>query len=423
MQTEFPKQLIKSAYLKITDEDRDGVTLIHSLSGRQFKVCKKTVTVLDFFREPQFIEQLSLSSAMKLSIHELWSKGLLVDYLHREIEAVLRIPNKPSYFGLPNLDGQQSPQVVMIGVPFAGGNTEFPEVKGFPSRLRQLSDMYGIDLSGKSWVNMSALGENLSVQNLAALVKENLLKDGGDILCHPYESRRHILAKIKTLLGELFSAGYVPFSIGGDHSMSLPIIQAASTRYDEFQVFHFDAHTDVYSSAFEPMLQVDNIHHHGNFVSHCLKIPQITQYYQFGIRGINNITHQDKPKLKTFWVNELKRAILQQQVLDIPLDVPCYITFDIDVMDPSLAPGTNTPVPNGFTLTEILDLFKLLQLNQRRIIGLDFVEVNVKKDTGGLTGSLATQLILNLLNQINPQLIPTANKADKQAKYSFSSKD
>jgi len=84
----------------------------------------------------------------------------------------------------------------------------------------------------------------------------------------------------------------------------------------------------------------------------------------------------------------------------LPEDQNYYLSFDIDVLDPSIAPGTATPMPNGLTFEEVMRLFERLELQNKRIVGLDFVEVNVERDSYDLTISMAAQLILNMLNFI-----------------------
>ena len=84
----------------------------------------------------------------------------------------------------------------------------------------------------------------------------------------------------------------------------------------------------------------------------------------------------------------------------MPTDVPYYVTFDIDVLDPSVAPGTATPVPGGFNFEEIKQLFSVV-LQNKNIVGLDLVETNPDYDKENLTMQTAIQTILYLLNLIN----------------------
>jgi agmatinase len=96
----------------------------------------------------------------------------------------------------------------------------------------------------------------------------------------------------------------------------------------------------------------------------------------------------------------LKALIAEGRELPLPDDVPWYVTFDIDVMDPAFAPGTATPVPRGFTPEEIQKLFQLT-LRNKHIVGFDLVEATQEHDRFNVTTEYAIEIILSLLSCIN----------------------
>ena len=144
------------------------------------------------------------------------------------------------------------------------------------------------------------------------------------------------------------------------------------------------------------ILDKNQLHHHGNFVNKVLELENVVKYYQFGIRGIINSTGFENKKIILYWAHTLKENINQ---IELPENEYYYITFDIDVIDPSFAPGTATPVPMGLSVFDIHNLFNHL-LKNKKIIGIDFVEINPSKDINSTTLNLAIELIFKLLSFI-----------------------
>jgi len=394
--------LVKSSFLKKSKETK-GYKIAHLVTGRQFVVDEATIEVLDFFNQPQAIHRSELSQSMGHSIDFMIEGGLLVEAEKARKETYYTTYASQTFFGFEQYDPTNKEQeVVLIGVPFSGGNPSSSAPKYFPGFLRNYLHKHNLKLTPQSNPNYHILGNNAEVYQLENLINNTKIKDGGDIFIHFYESRTEVYEKIKHIQKGIINNNKIPFSIGGDHSISYPIINSIAQKYPAFNVLHFDAHTDVYSSSYESILDKNGLHHHGNFVTKCLELDSLKKYYQFGIRGINNAFHKnDNPKLEMYWADYVKAILHKADTIDLPPDEYYYITFDIDVLDPAVAPGTATPLPGGFSFEEIILLFKKLGLENKKIIGIDFVEVNTEKDKQNLTTSLSAQLILNLLNFIN----------------------
>jgi agmatinase len=270
----------------------------------------------------------------------------------------------------------------------------------FPDYLRAFLDRK-LKFSRTRKINPKILGCDVSMKKLDALIQNNALSDAGNVYVHGFETRRDIYQKISAIANEILERGHIPFTIGGDHSISYPLIRSVALNHESFNVIHFDAHTDVYSSSFDEILELNGLHHHGNFVSHCVQLPQLKKYYQFGIRGFSNAFTENIPdKVKSYWTQDVKAIIAGEKSIRLPKNEKYYLTFDIDVLDPLIAPGTGTPEPNGLWFDDIINLFKKLNLNNKNIIGIDFVEVNPTRDNNNVTTLIATQIILNLLNCI-----------------------
>jgi agmatinase len=139
---------------------------------------------------------------------------------------------------------------------------------------------------------------------------------------------------------------------------------------------------------------------------HCLELPQLERVYHFGVRGLSNRFSASSDKQRILWLEDIRTFLATQKPSGVwaelagePDDCYYYITLDIDVLDPAVAPGTATPVINGLNLNELVTLFRRL-LPNKRIIGLDLVELDPTLDHHGLTTQCAINLLLHLLNLV-----------------------
>jgi agmatinase len=177
--------------------------------------------------------------------------------------------------------------------------------------------------------------------------------------------------------------------LGGDHSITYPILAAFEGPVAVIQI---DAHPDLaeYTAGEE--------HHHGNFMSRALSLPQVTDVYQVGLRG-TTVAPQGQIRGKVGMVLTPKglRALgVEAFVAALPDASSYYVTFDIDSLDPIYAPGTSTPVPGGLTFEEAKDLLVAIG-SSRRCVGFDLVEVNPQRDTNDHTAIAAIELLLAFL--------------------------
>ncbi len=392
--------LQKSSFVKIQKEGK-VYRIIHNVSGKQFVVDQKAIDVINLFDTPTTLEECNFDSLVENSIIFLVNNGVLVPTSNKKAALERRQLVSQKLFGVKEYKPKQKDKnVVFLGVPFGSGNPVSRDTCKFPDYLRAFLDRK-LKFNRRRKINPKILGSDIAMDNLNALIRENALSDAGNVYVHGFETRRDIYQKISTIANEIIKNGHIPFTIGGDHSISYPLIRSLAINHDSFNVLHFDAHTDVYSSAFDEILELNGLHHHGNFVSHCVKLPQLKKYYQFGIRGLANAFTENMPdKVKSFWTQDVKAIIAGEKHIRLPKNEKYYITFDIDVLDPLIAPGTGTPEPNGLWFDDIINLFKKLNLSNKNIIGVDFVEVNPDRDNNNSTTLMAAQIILNLLNFI-----------------------
>ncbi|MEY4931265.1 MAG: agmatinase, partial [Bacteroidota bacterium] len=174
-------------------------------------------------------------------------------------------------------------------------------------------------------------------------------------------------------------------SLGGDHSITYPVVKAISKKYGKLNILHIDAHPDLYD------------HFEGNKFSHACPFARImeeglaSRLVQVGIRTMN--THQHE-QANRFGVEVLEMKNWQA-IHHIKFDGPIYISLDMDAIDPAFAPGVSHHEPGGFTTREVLSILQHVQGN---VVGADLVEFNPTRDTSGITAMLAAKLFKELLD-------------------------
>lgn len=401
-------QLMLSPYAKISLLSANGKAKIsHMVNGKTFEVGQAVVEILQTLQVPHSYEQLEAAfTAYKSDLKNILSFLLVRDIIsekENQQEQVIGItPVQERLFNLENFNpADPAFKVPFVGVPFGRGNPKSVNTAKFPFHIRRITHQLALNFTNakNKPFNFDCLDSNLDFTNLRSLLNRDALRDYGNVFIDVNESSQFIYDKLHTLAATLFKANRTPFFIGGDHSISYPLIKAAAEKYDNLHVIHFDAHTDTYTSPYTYIEHPGKVHHHGNFVSKCLENTSVTRFYQFGIRGVCNLLQQAVPAQTIYWASQLKKLLAEDGTIDLPDNVPYYITFDIDVLDPAIAPGTATPVPGGLSMEEIKKLFQLL-LPNKKIVGFDIVEASPEYDKANMTAELAVEVILCLLNYL-----------------------
>jgi agmatinase len=213
--------------------------------------------------------------------------------------------------------------------------------------------------------------------------------DVGDVLVYPtvpLETNTKITEAVKKILAKKA----FPIILGGDHSITFPVVRAFDVP---LTVVHIDAHLDTWTGA------KGNLDH-ASWVLRVAKLPTIKHISQIGMRGIANDT-ESAGNAKTIGTTivtseEIHRRGIAAAIESIPQSENIYVTFDVDSMDPTLAPGTGTLEPGGLNFQEIDELMKQIP-NRGKLVGLDIVEVNPYRDPSGRTAQTAIRLLVDLL--------------------------
>lgn len=211
--------------------------------------------------------------------------------------------------------------------------------------------------------------------------------DCGDLV-YAFGDARQMSEKLQAHASRLLAAGKRMLSFGGDHFVTLPLLRAHAKHFGKLALVHFDAHTDTYPTGSE--------FDHGTmfYTAPCEGLIDPYHSVQIGIR-----TEFDRDNgftvLDSAQVNDRSVPDVLAQVKQIVGDLPVYLTFDIDCLDPAYAPGTGTPVAGGLSSDRALKLLRGLQ--DLPIVGMDLVEVAPAYDHGEITALAAATLALEML--------------------------
>ena len=268
----------------------------------------------------------------------------------------------------------QGVDVAVLGVPFDLATTNRPGSRLGPRGIRAASASLAWEQCVQGW-DFSPLEE------LAIVDYGDCPFDAGTPDRVPeaiYRQARDILATDTALL-----------SLGGDHFISYPLLRAHAEKHGPLALIHFDAHSDTWE---DEGARID----HGTMFYHATKeglvVPEASA--QIGLRTYNESTLGFNI-FDAVAVHERGAATIAERVRALVGDRPCYLTFDIDCLDPSFAPGTGTPVVGGLSSHQALQLLR--HLRGINLVGMDVVEVAPPYDVSEITALAAATMALQQL--------------------------
>jgi len=271
--------------------------------------------------------------------------------------------------------------LAVLGIPFDSMVTNRPGARFGPNAIRQ----------------SSIRGRNYSQQMEVGVYERLRCVDVGDVPVNPFDYAE-TFRQIESRVSELQQRGAAVVSLGGDHSVLLPILRATNKKYPRLTIIQFDAHSDTSDEGWGQRF------HHGTPVRRAIEEGLVPgdRIFQIGIRGsIGSARYNDFANEAGIHVLNMqsfhdanRRTAFLQTLRDVAGSDPCYLTFDIDGIDPAFAPGTGTPVVGGLTSFEALNLMRSLRgLN---FIGGDVVEVAPAYDSSDITSLLAATLAFEI---------------------------
>jgi len=268
----------------------------------------------------------------------------------------------------------QGAEIAVTGVPFDQAVTNRPGTRLGPRAIREASALQAPD---------APYGWPFDVLSERAIVDYgDLAFDYADVAAFPKALRAHIR--------KILAADVAPVTLGGDHYISFPILQAMASEYGPIALIQFDAHTDTWPD--DDLSRVD----HGTMFYKAVKsgVVDAARSVQVGIRTTNEetlgVTVIDAPTVHAMTPEEVA-----QQIMDVVGDAPCYVTFDIDALDPAFAPGTGTPVWGGLSSAQAEAILR--GLGGINIKGGDVVEVSPPFDTTGATAIAGAHVATSII--------------------------
>ena len=257
--------------------------------------------------------------------------------------------------------------ITLIGLPFDAASSFLRGAAAAPDAIRQA---------------LHSPASNGWSESGREVVTDAMLADHDDLALPPTEES---IALIEAGMRSLFSTGARPIALGGDHSVTYPILRAlASTRRD-VTIVHIDAHADLYDS-FE-----------GSRYSHACPFARIMEeglavgLVQVGIR---TLTQHQREQGARFGVDMFD--MMRWTRGDRPaVRTPIYLSIDLDGLDPAFAPGVSHREPGGLTVREVIALVQSLE---GPIVGADIVELNPARDVDGCTAIVAAKLVKEVVD-------------------------
>jgi len=294
---------------------------------------------------------------------------------------------------LPGLDA------ALLGIPFDGGTSYRTGSRFGPRDIRQNSSL------------IRPYNPVLEVSPFDVL----RVADVGDVDVNPINIE-DTYGRVEQAVADVLNAGVVPVCVGGDHSLSLPILRAVNRKHGPVGMVHFDSHQDMWEEYF------GNKYFHGTPFRRAVEegLLDTKRVIQIGIRGpvYADSDFDFARKHGIHWVTAPQVAHeglewVKEQML-VVRGGPVYLSFDIDGVDPAFAPGTGTPEVGGLTSREALELVRALVGVQ--LVGADVVEVSPPYDQAGITSMLAANILFEILSVMAATRLQTQETKPRKGK-------
>ncbi|MCZ4271342.1 agmatinase [Maritalea porphyrae] len=262
-------------------------------------------------------------------------------------------------------------KVALLGVPVDHNSSFLPGASLAPARIREA---FHCD-SSNMWTELGVdLGNN-----------ENWV-DAGDVSFADGD-RLKTSQKIRATTLELIAEGKRVLSLGGDHSVSFPLIDAHAQSYDGLNILHVDAHGDLYDD-FE-----GNPLSHASPFARLMETGRISRLLQVGIRTLND--HQ-REQAARFGVEIIEMKDWDDNA-QLGFDGPVYLSVDLDGLDPAFAPGVSHHEPGGFSSRQVINLVHCFE---GPLVGADIVELNPHRDINNMTAMVAARLAKEIMGRL-----------------------
>jgi arginase len=255
-------------------------------------------------------------------------------------------------------------KVALLGVPYDASSSFQRGAAGAPVLIREAL----WSEAGNTWTET---GVDL---------KEGGIEDEGDLWFSDREPGAEARARIEGAVASILDSGRRPLILGGDHSITYPVLRGLRPHYPRLGILHFDAHPDLYHD-----FQGDPYSHACPF-ARIMEEGLADRLVQVGIR---TMTGHQREQAKRFGV-EVTEMRDWRDATPVSFDTPVYLSLDLDVLEPGLAPGVSHREPGGLTVRQVLGIIHVLEAP---LAGADVVELNPLNDATGLTAGVAAKLV------------------------------
>lgn len=294
---------------------------------------------------------------------------------------VPRFAGAPTFARLPRIDQVKKADIAIVGIPFDAGTSYRPGARFGPSHIREASRL----------LRPYNPAQDAEPFALAQVV------DAGDIAVNPFNIDE-ALGQIEAGIDQIVKAGAKPVTLGGDHTIVLPILRSLHKVHGPIAVIHFDAHLDTWDTYFG----ADYTHGTPFRRASEEKLLDADACLHVGIRGplysASDLPEDASMGFRAIHVTEMDQIGIPA-VIDLMLERvkgrAVYVSIDIDVMDPAFAPGTGTPEAGGISSRELLRVIRSLE--KVNLVGADIVEVAPAYDHAQVTGIAASHLAYELV--------------------------
>lgn len=351
--------------------DADGAIFWWPGTGREVRVGRTSARLLALFAIPTTVGAVAAEldavdgerhRTLLGSLEALRERELLRPY---EQPAPSSVAIRTGLFGAPVTDlagalRGDTAHGVVIGVPYDAGVTYRAGARFAPEYLRRVST--GLFRTGRTGMVDPVTGRRV--------LDGVRLVDVGDLV-EPVPTRNGpMLASLADAVAAIVAAGRVPIVLGGDHSITLPVVDGITRAHSGIGVIHLDAHHDYGQARVSDRQDA----HHGNFLDWVVGNDAVECVAQFGIRQLTAEPPERSPKLRGWPGRTAVTTPLDEIVAGLPSGLRWHVTIDIDVLDPSVLSSTGTLLPGGYSHTETVALLAGL-CSRLDVVGVDLVEL------------------------------------------------
>ncbi len=308
----------------------------------------------------------------------------------------IRYPRTSTFYGAEAVDDIEklNHQVAVVGVPFDLGTTFRPGTRFGPEALRRASGggPGAPPPSGeKKWPGYYDYEEE------ERYLVDVSRADIGDVNIMPADFMPNF-DRITETVKKILAKKSLPVVLGGDHSITFPVLRGYEGIQEKIHIIHFDSHLDFSDGGGFVRFA------HGNPLRRSIELSWISGLTSLGIRGLsrNTRTFEEGQRMGVQVIPALKmlRMGIKEAIASIPRAPNYYITFDVDVIDPSLLTGTGTPVPGGFTYYQAKEALQEIAKKGGKIVGYEFVEVDPEYEVFETSSRMSARLMMDFLGAI-----------------------